>query len=98
MARLRDRDAWIEVRRLRALLTVICRLSTARRFLAPSFVRLCLTTFALCAMAGGVARAQSSLEPWLELSADGRWDDYIPGGGEGYVARLAPGAGIRLHT
>ena len=57
-----------------------------------------LISLALCVVAGGLARAQSSVEPWLELSADGRWDDYIPGGGQGYVARLAPGAGVRLHT
>src|SRR5215471_17989416 len=61
-------------------------------------MRTFLTGLALCVAPLGIARAQSSVEPWLELSADGRWDDYIPGGGQGYVARLAPGAGVRYHT
>src|SRR5262245_33234256 len=52
----------------------------------------------LCIALTGIARAQSSIEPWLELSADGHFDDYLPGGGEGFVARFAPGAGLRVHT
>src|SRR5262249_46893950 len=52
----------------------------------------------LCVALCGIARAQSSVEPWLSLSADGRWDDYLPNASQGYVARVAPGAGVRLHT
>jgi hypothetical protein len=44
------------------------------------------------------ARAEVSTEPYLSLSADGHYDDYIPGGGQGLVTRLAPAAGGRLHT
>src|SRR4051812_15599761 len=44
------------------------------------------------------ASAQVSIEPFAELSADGRYDNYIPGGGEGFVARLAPQVGGRVHS
>jgi hypothetical protein len=57
-----------------------------------------LTGLAVCVALGGSAKGQSSIEPWLALSADGHFDDYLPGGGEGFVARVAPGAGVRLHT
>jgi hypothetical protein len=47
---------------------------------------------------GRAAVAAPSLEPYVALSADGRYDDYIPGGREGFVMRIAPAAGGRVHT
>jgi hypothetical protein len=55
-------------------------------------------TLAMAVGTSRTARAGSSLEPYVTVSADGRYDDYIPGGGEGFIARIAPGAGGRIHT